>query len=130
MTEEQGIAKDNFAHLVAQPVALLVASSDLQPAEPRLSICSVVTKVQKRTLARYGTYNVLEVVDLAADLAVLLGAHLAHGRLQAVFQQLQRRHRVLLPVVHRHDPQLLLHQLAHLLRLLQLRAPLLPPAST
>jgi hypothetical protein len=53
MTEEQGIAKDNFAHLVAQPGALLVASSDLQPAEPRLSICSVVTKVQKRTLARY-----------------------------------------------------------------------------
>ena len=82
----------------------------------------VLSKTMRRGCT---TYHVLEVGDLAPDLAVLLGAHLVHGGLQVVLQQLQRRHRVLLPVVHRHEPQLLLHELAHLLRLLQLRAPLL-----
>jgi hypothetical protein len=122
-------------HLIAQSMTFLLPSSDLKQNEEttmRAATDSIHVSGQKlrstwesRKRKVLHTYNVLEVADLAPDLAVLLAAHLVHGGLQVALQQLERRHGVLLAVAHRHEPQPPLQELAHLAHLHQLRAPLL-----
>jgi hypothetical protein len=118
-------------------MTFLLPSSDLKQNETTIRAATGSIRVSEQKLRStwenqeskakgfLHTYIVLEVADLAPDLAVLLAAHLVHGGLQVALQQLERRHGVLLAVAHRHEPQPPLQELAHLAHLHQLRAPLL-----